>query len=225
MKSPAPANHRDYLPGEEVANWITHGAAALAAAVGMVTLATMALERGDLWNLVGCGVFGITMVLLYLASTVYHAVPEQFAAAKLRWRRFDQAAIFLLIAGSYTPFVLANMRTPVGWGLLGFVWVVALVGVVGEVTERIHSTRFRLAMYLALGWSVLMAAGPVLEVMPLMGLGLIALGGLAYTAGVVFFVWRSLRYHHAVWHLFVIAGTALHYTAVVYYALPAAELA
>lgn len=213
---------RPYSESEEVANWITHGVAALAAMVGMVLLAVWAKDRGDTWHLFGAVVFGLTMVVLYAASTIYHAVPQAMEQTKLRWRRYDQAAIYLLIAGSYTPFILARMRTPVGWSLLAFVWIVAVVGIYGELAERTHSTKLRVAIYLAMGWSALVAAGPILQAVPLGGLGLIALGGLAYSIGVVFFMWRQLRYHHAVWHLFVIAGTAFHYVAVVYYALPPA---
>lgn len=219
------SHDRLYSDSEEVANWLTHGAATLAAAIGMVALAMLAAHRGDAWHVIGTTVFGVTMTLLYAASTIYHAVPGTNEACKRRWQRYDQAAIFLLIAGSYTPFILANMRTPVGWALLGFVWIVAAIGIYGELAERTHSTKLRVGIYLAMGWSALMATGPILEAMPIAGLGLIGLGGIAYTIGVGFFVWRQLRYHHAVWHLFVIAGTAFHYAAVVYYALPGRELA
>lgn len=222
MKLSKLSNLRPYSDSEEVANWITHGLAAVAAVAGMVMLAIWAREQGDIWILVGAVVFGVTMVVLYLASTIYHAVPQTMEQVKHRWRRYDQSAIFLLIAGSYTPFILARMRTPVGWSLLTFVWVVAVVGIYGELAERTHSTKLRVAIYLAMGWSALVAAGPILQAVPIGGLGLIALGGLAYSIGVVFFLWRQLRYHHAVWHLFVMAGTAFHYAAVVYYALPTA---
>ncbi|MCO6045173.1 hemolysin III family protein [Aeoliella sp. ICT_H6.2] len=214
--------HRDYTGFEELANTITHGLAALFAAVGMILLGMWAWQSGNIWHLVGTCVFGLTMVVLYAASTIYHAVPEAMQSAKCRWQRYDQSAIFLLIAGSYTPFILSNMRTPIGWTLLAFVWIVALVGIVGELTERTNSTKIRVGIYLLMGWSCLMAIGPILEVIPAAGMGLIALGGAAYSLGVVFFLWRQLRYHHAVWHLFVIAGTAFHYMAVVYYVLPAA---
>lgn len=224
MKLKHYSHHRDYAASEEVANWVTHGAAALAAAVGMVLLTMLATQRGDVWDIVGTTVFGVTMTLLYAASTMYHAVPDSDTQRKLRWRRYDQSAIFLLIAGSYTPFILSNLRTPVGWTLLAFVWIVAAIGIYGELSERTHSTKIRVGIYLAMGWSAVMAAGPILEVMPAAGLWLIGLGGMAYTLGVVFFLWRQLRYHHAVWHLFVIAGTACHYAAVVLYALPEAAL-
>lgn len=212
---------RDYSESEEVANTITHGLAALGAAVGMVLLAIWTFQQGSTWHIIGTSVFGITMVVLYAASTIYHAVPQQMEQAKLRWRRYDQSAIYLLIAGSYTPFILANMRTPVGWALLGFVWIVAALGIYGELAERTHSTNIRTAIYVAMGWSAIVAIGPILEAMPMPGMVLIGLGGAAYSIGVVFFLWRQLRYHHAVWHLFVIAGTAFHYAAVVFYALPA----
>jgi hemolysin III len=206
---------RDYSESEEVANTITHGLGALAAAVGMVLLAIWTFQQGSVWHIIGTSVFGFTMVVLYAASTIYHAVPQQLEEAKQRWRRYDQSAIYLLIAGSYTPFILANMRTPIGWSLLGFVWIVAAFGIYGELAERTHSTNLRTAIYVAMGWSALFAIGPILQAMPMAGMVLIGLGGAAYSIGVVFFLWRQLRYHHAVWHLFVIAGTAFHYAAVV----------
>lgn len=225
MKNLSQLSHRrTYSDSEEVANWITHGAAALAAAVGMVMLAIMAAERGNAWTIVGTTVFGVTMTLLYAASTIYHAVPMSYEYSKLRWRRYDQAAIYLLIAGSYTPFIMAKMRTPIGWSMLAIVWIVAVFGIYGELAERTHSTKLRVAIYLGMGWAALMAIGPILEVMPLAGMALIGLGGVAYSLGVVFFLWRQLRYHHAVWHLFVIAGTAFHYAAVAIYAVPGGEL-
>lgn len=214
--------HRDYEGFEELANTITHGLAALLAAVGMILMGVWAWQSGSAWHLIGTGVFGLTMVVLYAASTIYHAVPEAMERTKIRWQRYDQAAIFLLIAGSYTPFILSNMRTTIGWSLLAFVWIVALVGVLGELTERTNSTKIRVGIYLMMGWSCLMAIGPILEAIPSSGMALIVLGGVAYSLGVVFFLWRQLRYHHAVWHLFVIAGTAFHYMAVVYYVLPGA---
>ncbi|QDU58909.1 PAQR family membrane homeostasis protein TrhA [Aeoliella mucimassa] len=210
---------RHYLPQEEVANWITHGAATLVAVVGMIQLLLLAFHQGNSWQLIGSAVFGLSMVLLYLASTVYHAVPERLHAAKQRGRRYDQAAIFLLIAGSYTPFILANMRTVVGWSLLAFVWVIALLGIYGELAEKLHSTAIRVGIYLAMGWSAVLATGSIIHVLPIQALVLIGLGGVAYTIGVVFFLWRQLPYHHAIWHLFVIAGTAFHFAAVFYYTL------
>ncbi|WP_425396197.1 PAQR family membrane homeostasis protein TrhA [Aeoliella sp.] len=214
--------HREYTGFEEVANTITHGLGALFALVGMILLGMWAWQGGNTWQLVGTTVFGLTMVVLYAASTIYHAVPEALERTKSRWQRYDQSAIFLLIAGSYTPFILSNMRTTIGWTLLAFVWTIALVGIFGELTERTNSTKIRVGIYLLMGWSCLMAIGPILQVMPMSGMALIALGGAAYSLGVVFFLWRQLRYHHAVWHLFVLAGTGFHYMAVVLYALPEA---
>ena len=216
--------HRHYLPAEEVANWISHGLATLVAVVGMVMLVLRAYRTGDSWYLAGCTIFGVTMVVLYAASTLYHVVPEENHAGKHRCRRYDQSAIYLLIAGSYTPFILGMLRNPAGWSLLAFVWVVALVGIYGELGEKLHSTKIRVGIYLAMGWSAVLAAGPILRVMPVPGLVLIGLGGLSYTIGVVFFMWRQLLYHHAIWHLWVIGGTACHYAAIAYYALPPGSL-
>lgn len=224
MSIPSTAYTRSCTNREEIANWLSHGAGALAAVVGLVFLELMVMQQGNTWNVVGCTVFGVSMVLLYLASTIYHAVPLDNPEAKSRWQAIDQSAIYLLIAGSYTPFILANLRTTIGWSLLSFVWIVAIVGIVGELTGRTKSRNLRVSVYVAMGWSAVLAAGPILESVPASCLVLIGLGGAAYTAGIVFFLWRSLQYHHAIWHAFVIAGTALHYIAVVKYAVPGAEV-
>lgn len=205
---------------EEIANWLSHGAGAIAALVGLVFLMQTVVEHGTVWNVVGCSVFGISMLLLYSASTIYHAVPQDNHEAKSRWQAIDQSAIYLLIAGSYTPFILSNLRTTVGWSLLAFVWMVAIVGIVGELTGRTKSRNLRVTVYVLMGWSAVFAGGPILESVPISCLVLIGLGGAAYTAGIVFFLWRSLQYHHAIWHAFVIAGSAFHYAAVMKYAVP-----
>ncbi len=220
MRAPT---HRDYAYGEEFANWISHGAAALASVAGLVVLALLAIERGDTWHLVGCSIFGVTMVLLFAASTVYHAVPIRLAHLKSRWQAIDQSAIYLLIAGSYTPFVLGNLRNAVGWSLLAFVWSAAVFGIASEWTGRASSMKLRLGIYLSMGWVAVFAARPIYGALPAEGIWLIGLGGVAYSSGLIFFLWRSLRFHHAIWHLFVIAGTLSHYLAVLYYVLPAAN--
>ena len=213
--------HRHYTHGEDVANWVSHGLGAIAAVVGLVVLVMRAVEQDDSWNLFGFSVFGTTMVLLYSASTAYHLVPSWLISRKAYWQTYDQSAIYLLIAGSYTPFVLGNLRTPTGWWLLGFVWLAAVVGIFCEVTGRAQSMNFRLVIYVTMGWAAVLAGGAIFHAMPLEGLRLVVLGGVAYTSGLLFFLWRSLPYHHAIWHLFVIAGTAFHFGAVYCYVVPA----
>lgn len=217
-------SYRFFTPGEEIANWITHGLAALAAVVGAVVLAGIALERGDAWHIVGCTVFGITLVMLYAASAIYHAMPADFERAKRRWKTADHSAIYLLIAGSYTPFMLVNLRGPWGWSLLAVVWSMATFGILCETTRLRRFSNLRVGVYLTMGWSVVVAAKPIIDAMPVTGLALIVLGGLAYTGGVTFYVWHRLRYHHAIWHSCVVAGSALHYAAVLWYVLPTATL-
>lgn len=210
----------DYTAGELVANSLTHVAGALLAAVGLVVLCVVAAQRQDAWRTVGVAVFGASLVALYTASAVYHSVPWERMRPALR--KVDHAAIYLLIAGSYTPWVLGNLRGPWGWSVGGVVWGCALLGIAGQVIlwRWRHWQKVSLSLYLAMGWTVVVATGPMLGAVAPMGLLLIALGGLAYTSGVVFYLWRSLRYHHAIWHLFVLAGSTLHYFAVLLYLAP-----
>jgi hemolysin III len=214
------ASHPVFTRGEETANWITHGLAAVAALVGGIALSQQALTQGDAWLVTGCIVFATTMVLLYSASAIYHFTPPHFATAKKRWQTLDYSAIYLLIAGSYTPFMLVNLRGAWGWSILGVVWGMALVGVACEATRLQRICQIRVGVYVAMGWLVLVAFKPVMSAIPSAGLTLIVLGGLAYTSGIAFFLWHRLQYHHAIWHSFVIAGSVLHYAAVLLYVVP-----
>jgi hemolysin III len=165
---------------------------------------------------VGAAIFGTTMALLYLTSTVYHAVTR--ARAKQVLRLLDHGAIYLLIAGTYTPFTLGVLRGPWGWTLLAVIWVLAAAGVTLKALGGIRHPRLSTAVYLAMGWLVVVAAHPLLEHLPPRGLFWLAAGGLAYTAGVGFYATRRMRFGHFVWHLFVLAGTACHFVAVWRYA-------
>jgi hemolysin III len=210
--------------GEEVANTLSHGlglAGALAAAP--ILMRTMA-QVGTTADIVGAAVFSTTMVLLYLASSVYHAVPWQ--RVKALCRRIDHSAIFLMIAGTYTPFTLGVLKGPWGWTLLGVVWLLALSGVVLKAMNRLSRQWVSTALYVAMGWLIVVAAGPLVERVPLEGLSLLGGGGLAYTAGVGFFATDAkLRYGHFVWHIFVVSGTACHFLAVLWYAAAPATAA
>lgn len=207
---------------EDLANWATHAVAALAAVAGLAILAESASTRGDVWHLIGCCTFGATLVMLYASSAIYHALPRHMETTKARWKTVDHAAIYLLIAGSYTPFMLVHLRGPWGWSLLGVVWAMALVGIVCETTRVSHVTSMRVGIYVTMGWSVLVAIRPLHSAVPEACLWLIVLGGVVYTSGILFFRWGRLRYHHAIWHTFVMAGSTLHYLAVLYYVIPAA---
>ena len=176
-----------------------------------------AIERGDAWFIVGASVFAATMVLLYLASTLYHALPA--GRAKRVFRVIEHSAIFLLIAGTYTPFTLGVLRGTLGWTLLALVWGIAVAGVTLKALNRLTHPILTTALYLLMGWLIVIAAEPLAAVLPSSGLRWLVAGGLAYTLGVVFFALDSrLRYGHFIWHLFVMAGTACHYFAVLWYA-------
>jgi len=207
-----------YTPHEERANIVTHALGVALSVVGLFILVTVSAMRGDAWHVVGTGVFGSALVLLYSTSTFYHLSRD--LAAKQLWRKCDHAGIFLLIAGSYTPFLLVNLRGPWGWSLFGIVWGLGLAGVVLKFWFAGH---FRIAstlIYVGMGWMVLIALRPLLEVIPLPGVWLLVGGGLFYTSGTIFYLWKTLPYHHAVWHLFVLAGSICHWIAVFRYVVP-----
>ena len=207
--------HRPQSRAEELANALSHGVGFLAAVAAVPVLVLGAQQRGAA-AVVGAAVFGTTMALLYLASTLYHAVTP--ARAKRVFRILDHGAIYLLIAGTYTPFTLGVLRGPWGWTLLTVVWLLAAAGVTLKAIGGIRYPRLSTAVYLAMGWLVVVAAGPLLDRLPPWGLFWLAAGGLAYTAGVGFYAARRMRYGHFVWHLFVLSGTACHFVAVWFYA-------
>jgi hemolysin III len=198
--------------GEELANTLTHGVGAVLSAVGLAVLALVASRRGPAAVLVGCVVFGAALVVLYTASTLYHAVSHPRAKGVLR--AVDHSAIFLLIAGTYTPFTLVSLRGPWGWSLFAVVWSLAVAGIALRLALRRRPTALFVALYLAMGWCVVVALRPLVAAVPPAGVALLVAGGLAYSVGVVFYLWRSLPYHHAIWHAFVLAGSGLHYAAV-----------
>ena len=204
--------------GEEIASSVTHGLGLLAASAGLAVLAVAAAHRGDGWQIAGVITFGVAMVLLYGASTLYHSIAAPRAKAVLR--RLDHSAIYLLIAGTYTPFALVSLRGPWGWTLLGIVWGCAIAGVVLSSAGGARWPVGRVVLYLVMGWLVLVAIGPLVRAVPAGGLLLLVLGGVAYTGGIAFYGWRRLPYNHAIWHLFVLAGTALHFFAVLLYVIP-----
>jgi hemolysin III len=208
---------RAQSPGEEIANSLSHGTALVVAAVAAPFPIAAAVRGGSAADIVGASVFAATMVLLYAASMLYHAIPH--ARAKRLFRKLDHGAIYLLIAGTYTPFALGALAGPWGWALFAVLWTLAVVGVAMKALDRMSHQGWSTALYLVMGWSVLVAVGPLVERVATPGLVLLAAGGAAYTLGVVFFAFDSrLRYGHFVWHLFVVAGTACHYFAVLHYA-------
>lgn len=209
---------RPQSAGEEVANSISHGAGFVAAVIGTPFLLAEAARVGSIADVIGATVFIVTVMLAYLASTLYHAVPWQRAKSILR--AVDHGSIFLLIAGTYTPFTLGVLRGGWGWTLFGLVWTLALAGVVMKSLGGVRLHRLSLAIYLGMGWLIVIAIVPLVERMPPAGLAWLVAGGLAYTGGVVFYALDRYRYCHFIWHLFVIAGTACHFMAVIGYAAP-----
>ena len=201
---------------EEIANSISHGLGLLLALVALPVLVLTAIELGSVRFLVGVSVFGGTMVLLYLASTLYHSLTHE--AAKRLCRVFDHTAIFLLIAGTYTPFALGVLRGPWGWSLLAVVWSLAITGIVLKIRTRTRHSRISIVLYVIMGWLAVVAVKPILMLIPIPGILLILAGGLAYTGGLAFFAAQRIRYNHFIWHLFVIAGTTCHFFAVLWYA-------
>jgi len=202
--------------GEEIANSVSHGIGLLAALIAFPILVGSAFNRGDLAGTVGASVFATTMVLLYLASTLFHAL--QTNRAKRVFQILDHSAIYLLIAGTYTPFTLGVLRGAWGWTLFGLVWGLAVVGTVFKAFGGVRYTTFSTWVYLAMGWLVLIAIEPVWTLVPKWGLFWLVSGGIAYTAGTVFFMAERIPYFHFVWHLFVILGTVCHFIAVLCYA-------
>jgi len=203
--------------GEEIANSVSHGFGLLAAVVATPILIVATARHGSAVNVVGASIFSAAMVLLYFASTLYHALPGKRAKAILR--RFDHGAIYLLIAGTYTPFTLGVLSGVWGALLFGLVWSLAAVGVALKAFDRLSRPFLSTGLYLVMGWLVVIAIGPLVERVATTGIVLLAAGGLAYTAGVFFFATDSrLRYGHLVWHLFVVAGTTCHFFAVLWYA-------
>ncbi len=210
----------NYAPREELANRLTHGLGAGLSVAGLVLLVVFSVRYGDSWQVVSTAIFGTTLVLLYTASTLYHSFRDQRVQQVLQ--KFDHAAIFLLIAGTYTPFALVTLRGPWGWSLFGVVWGLALAGV---TLKFWLAGRFKLIstlLYLGMGWLVMIALKPLMAALPAGGLRLLLAGGLCYTGGAVFYLWRRLPYNHAIWHLFVLGGSACHWAAVFCYVVPGA---
>ncbi len=203
---------KDYPLGEEIASSITHGLGALAAIAALVILIIQSVRYGDAWHIVSFIIYGVTMILLYVFSTFYHALAHR--GAKNVFARMDHAAIFLLIAGTYTPFMLTSLRVVWGWSMLVVIWILAITGV---VIRSIYLSRFRVIstiVYVLLGWSFLIAYRQIILNIPAESLRLLLYGGISYTVGVIFYAWRKLPFHHSIWHLFVLAGSVLHFFAV-----------
>jgi hemolysin III len=203
---------------EEIANSVTHGMGLALSLAGLAVLVTLATLRGTAWHIVSCAVYGATLVILYAASTLYHSV--RGPRVKRVLRILDHSAIYLLIAGTYTPFALVTLRGAWGWSLFGVVWGMALVGILWKIWFVDRFVVVSTTVYLLMGWLAVIAAKPLLAALPAGGIAWILAGGLCYTAGVVFFGWKKLPYAHTVWHVFVVTGSVCHFLAVLLYVIP-----
>ena len=207
-----------YSFGEELANSLSHALGLVLSIAGLAALIAAASARGGgALEMVSCAIYGTTLIVLYTTSTLYHSIP--FARPKRLLRLFDHLAIFLLIAGTYTPFVLIALRGAWGWTLFTIVWTLAALGTALELSQLRRFRRAMIALYIAMGWVGLIAIKPLVAALPAAGLWLLFGGGVSYTVGVVFYRWHGLRYHHALWHLCVLTGSILQYFAVLNYVL------
>ena len=205
--------------GEEIANSVTHGIGAALALAGLGVLLPVAVRAGDPWRVASFAIYGTSMALLYVSSTLYHALTNQ--RAKQVFRVLDHVSIYLLIAGTYTPFTLVVLRGLLGWSLCAAIWGLAIAGIVFKCFFTGRFERLSVAVYLAMGWLGVVALGPTIRAIGLVAFGWLLAGGAAYTVGIVFYARGHLLYHHAVWHLFVLAGTVLQFIAVWVSVLPA----
>lgn len=203
-----------YSVGEEIANSLTHAIATGLSIAALVILIIAAVAEGSAWHIVSFSIFGSTLVLLYLASTLYHTIPA--ANLKRLFKTLDHCAIYLLIAGTYTPFMLVSVRGVVGWSIFGVIWGLAVAGVVLKCFCVYRFKKLSVAVYVGMGWLCVLAGKQMWTALSGTSLLLLLLGGLTYTLGVIFYVWKRLPYNHAIWHLFVMAGSILHFFSVLH---------
>jgi len=196
-------------------NSISHLIGAVAALVGLVILVVLAASQGDLWKIISFSIYGVTLLFLYITSTLYHSLHGK---AKNIFRKLDYHAIYLLIAGTYTPFTLVTLRGVWGWSIFGIIWGLAVLGIVLESLPQKGQRVLPVIIYLIMGWLILIALNPLLRALPLAGFVWLLLGGIFYTVGIVFYVLdQRVRHFHGIWHLFVLAGSIAHYFTVLFY--------
>ncbi len=211
-------DHPKYTFGEELANSITHGLGIALSIAGLVVMVVFSATNGDAWHVVSSAIYGSTMILLYTASTLYHSF--QNPNVKRVLRVVDHSMIYLLIAGTYTPFTLVTLRGGWGWSLFGVIWGLALAGIGFKLFFTGRFPKISTIIYIVMGWLAVIAIKPLMEVLPAGGLFYLFAGGLSYTLGVIFYVWHKMPYHHAVWHLFVLGGSVLHFFGILFYVIP-----
>jgi hemolysin III len=211
---------REYSIGHEIANAVTHGIGGGLSIAGLTVLVTMSVLYGDTWRIVSSAIYGATLVILYLASTLYHAIHNE--KAKFVFKNIDHASIYLLIAGTYTPFTLVSLRenSKWGWTLFAIIWVLALIGVTLKAIFPRRMNHVAVGVYILMGWLCLFAIGDIRQAIGYHGMIWLVAGGLSYTLGVIFYAWDKLPFNHAIWHLFVLAGSFFHFFAIWFYVIP-----
>jgi len=203
---------------EETANSITHGIGIILAIVALGILTVCASIYGNPKHIISVSVYGVTLILLYTTSTLYHSI--QHPRTKNIFQILDHSAIYLLIAGTYTPFTLISLHGPWGWSLFAVIWCLACIGTAIQFSQTVRWRVVSLALYVGMGWAIMVAIKPLILSVAPGGILLLFLGGLAYTFGILFYRWKSLKFHHAVWHVFVLTGSTLHFFAVLFYVIP-----
>jgi hemolysin III len=204
--------------GEEIANSITHGIGAGLSVVGLIVLVVLATLYGDVWRIVSFSIYGATLIILYLASTLYHSFRNK--RVKKIFKILDHSTIFLLIAGTYTPFLLISLRGVWGWILFGVIWGLSVSGIVFKALFIDRFRKLSVLIYILMGWLCVVAIKQMVVRIPLGGLIGLTAGGVLYTTGVIFYAWRKLKFSHAIWHLFVLGGSICHYFSIFFYLLP-----
>jgi hemolysin III len=207
-----------YSLAEEVASSATHGLGVVLSISALIILTTLAARSGDIWRVVSFSIYGSTLIIMYLSSVLYHSFQEP--GIKRVFRYLDHSSIYLLIAGTYTPFTMINLRGAWGWTLFGIIWGLAAFGLLMTVLGIGRSRVLASLVYIGMGWLVVVAIKPLLEAVPPGGIAWLVAGGLFYTLGVVFYVWKRLPFNHAIWHLFVLGGSVCHFFAILFYVLP-----
>lgn len=204
-----------YSLAEEIFNSISHGVGALFSIAALVILVAFASIRGDVWRIVSFSIYGFTLFFLYLSSTLYHSVFHEKSKRVLRV--FDHISIYLLIAGSYTPVTLVSMRGTWGWTIFGIIWALAIGGIILKVVNLEKMKYFSIGLYVIMGWLIMIAVKPMLEMIPQGLFTWLLTGGLMYTFGVIFYLWKRIPFNHGIWHLFVLGGSTVHYLGFLFY--------
>ena len=212
--APQPA----YTAAEEIANSTTHGAGFFLSVAALAVMAVFTALRGTVWHVVSCSLYGTTLVLLYLSSTLYHSIPNP--RAKRVFKVLDHASIYLLIAGTYTPFALVTLRQSWGWPLFGIIWGLAAAGIILKAFYAHRFRRISTTVYIVMGWLITAAIRALYLNLPREAIWLLVLGGVLYTGGAVFYLQKGIRFFHSIWHLFVLAGSACHFFSVFLYVIP-----